>query len=77
MSSKKILIIGTGGLIGSSIYKKLKDNNYNIIGVDYPEIDVTSISSINNFISKMNISNQTSSEVVYVVVVVWWIAHYT
>lgn len=54
MSSKNILIIGTGGLIGSSIYKKLKDNNYNIIGVDYPEIDVRSLSSINNFISKMD-----------------------
>ena len=54
MSSKNILIIGKDGLIGSNIYEKLTNEDYNVIGVDYPEIDVRSSSSINNFISKIN-----------------------
>lgn len=54
MNSKNVLLIGSGGLIGSSILSHLKDKEYNTIDVDFPKIDVRSISSISDFIANLN-----------------------
>ena len=54
MNSKNVLLIGSGGLIGSNILSHLKDNEYNVIDVDFPKIDVRSITSISDFTTNLN-----------------------
>jgi len=57
--SKKIILIGSSGVIGSATYKKFKENGYDVIAATYSgrdnthTIDIQSIESIRSFFQKV------------------------
>ena len=49
----KIFLAGHNGLVGSAIFRKLRENNYNnILIIDRKRLDLTNQSKVNNFLKK-------------------------
>ena len=55
MKNKNILIIGGSGLIGYTLYKKLKENNYNVFVAD-----IKNTNKIKNDFFKVNAYKENS-----------------
>jgi len=52
MKNYKIYLAGHNGMIGSAIYKKLKEKKYKVITADRKKLDLTNQSKVYNFIKR-------------------------
>ena len=43
---KNILVIGCNGQVGTSLIRLAKNYDFNVIGLDYPEVDITKLKSL-------------------------------
>ncbi|HON10229.1 MAG TPA: dTDP-4-dehydrorhamnose reductase [Chitinispirillaceae bacterium] len=53
MNNKTVLVIGSGGQLGSEMIKFLRKAAYSVAGVDYPQIDITNRKSVREFVNQI------------------------